>query len=151
MAPGPTAQLLLSSGIYAQKWLTAVAQPRRQAIDSEMHRALRALVGLAAPETPKQLDLQVVQRVEIGKAVTQALGERRVVVQQLALASDHEQCIERALMLVGNPAENTLAYGCDNGGGTHASAAATLKSVWKGTGALPVPMAPCAPTIASAR
>ena len=48
---------------------TRVAQARSDAVDADVDAALHALVGLAFAVAPHQLHLQVVQRVDVGKAV----------------------------------------------------------------------------------
>jgi hypothetical protein len=49
--------------------LAAVAQPRGYAIDGQMYCPHHELVGIAAPMTLQELDLYVVERIKIRKAV----------------------------------------------------------------------------------
>ena len=66
----------------------------------------RALVGLPAAIAAQQLDLQVVQRVEVGKAVADAARERRIVVEQRRLPRDREHVRDRARVLGGDARED---------------------------------------------
>src|SRR4051812_21179009 len=48
---------------------TGVAQPRGEPVDGEVDAAFHAVLRVARPMAPQQLELQVVQRVEVGEAV----------------------------------------------------------------------------------
>ena len=52
---------------------------------------------LARAEAPQRLDLQVVERVDVGAAVAEAARELRVVLQQLALPGDRQQVLDGPL------------------------------------------------------
>src|SRR5690606_23125900 len=77
---------------WRARWRSAgVAQPRRDSVDGEVDGAAYARIGLAmavalrgAP-TADQFDLQVVQRVDVGKALAQRGQQHGVVGQQVAL------------------------------------------------------------------
>ena len=58
---------------------------------------------------PQQLDLQVVERIEIRKAVADAPREGRIVVEQRRLPRDREHVPDRARVLGGDPPEDRLA------------------------------------------
>src|SRR5207253_5643301 len=58
--------------------LTAVAKPRRKAVDRQVDATLGALVGLAGSVPAQQLDLQMIERIEIRKAIANAALERRI-------------------------------------------------------------------------
>ena len=49
--------------------LPCIAQSRRNPVDADVNPALHPLVGPAVPVAADQLDLQVVQRVDVGEAV----------------------------------------------------------------------------------
>ncbi len=61
---------------------TAIAQSSRDAVDAEMNIAPDAFVAVTAPVAFDQFDLQVVQRVHIGKAVANRAGQYGIVFQQ---------------------------------------------------------------------
>ena len=73
----------------AQKHLsTRIPQPCRNAVDTDVDTALHALVGQASAVAADQLDLQVVQRVDVGESVSDRAVERRVAGQAVFLACD---------------------------------------------------------------
>ena len=47
-----------------------------------MNRALGFIVGLPGPITAQQIDLQMIQRIEIGKPVANTTRQGRVVFQE---------------------------------------------------------------------
>src|SRR5690348_17482915 len=51
---------------------TGVAQPRRKPVDREVDAALHALLGAARAVALQQLQLQVVERVEVGEEIGRA-------------------------------------------------------------------------------
>ena len=71
--------------------LPGVAQPRRDAIDGNMDPALNPLVSLARAVAANQFHLQVVQRINLGKAVANRALQRGVAGQTLALTGDLAQ------------------------------------------------------------
>src|SRR5574337_2083879 len=77
----------------------AVAQPRREAVDRQVDRALRAQIGLARAVAAQELDLQVIERIEIRKAVANAARKRRVLFEQRLLSGDREIVRARARVL----------------------------------------------------
>src|ERR1700716_4362165 len=66
----------------------AVAQARGEPVDRQMYSALDELIGLARAIATQQLDLQVIERIEIGEAIANASRKRRIVVKERRLASD---------------------------------------------------------------
>jgi hypothetical protein len=56
-----------------------------------MDRPPRPLVRLPAAMAAQELDLQVVERIEIGEAVADAPREDRIVVEERPLARDRER------------------------------------------------------------
>src|SRR5688572_25066968 len=80
----------------------AVAQPCVDAIDGQVDGAYRARVAVATAVAPQQRDLQVVQRVEVGKAVADRAGERGVVGEELARPGDGEELALRLLPFAGD-------------------------------------------------
>ena len=72
-----------------------------------MDRALRTHVGLPAAVTVQQFDLQVIERIEVGKAVAYAPREDRVVVQQALVPGDREHLSHRRLVLGGDAVSYT--------------------------------------------
>ena len=55
-----------------------------------MDAALDAVVGLAAAVAAQQFELQVVERIEVGQAVADGVGERRVVGEQRIAPGDRQ-------------------------------------------------------------
>src|SRR6476646_7129145 len=88
--------------------LSAVTKARRQPVDRQVYRALRPYVGRACTIAPQQLDLQMVERIEIRKAVADAARERRIVVEQRRLLRDREEVRNRARMLVADASEDRV-------------------------------------------
>ena len=54
----------------------------------------------------QELDLQVVERIEIGKAVSNAPREDRIIVEKRRLSRDSERVPDRARVLFGDPRED---------------------------------------------
>src|SRR5438093_3055515 len=88
---------------------SAVPQAGRDAVDRQMDRASRADVGVAGAIAAEQLDLQVFQRVEIGKAVADAALERWVVLEQRRLLRDRQAMPNAPLVLARDPREDRVA------------------------------------------
>src|SRR5947207_2046066 len=57
---------------------TRVAEARGESIDRQMDAGLHAVVGVAGAVAAQELELQVVQRIEIGQPVAQRTRKRRV-------------------------------------------------------------------------
>ena len=68
-----------------------VPEPGGDAVDRHVDAALDAGVLAALAVAVQQLDLDVVERVEIGEAVADRALEERIGVEQLVLAGDLEQ------------------------------------------------------------
>src|SRR5688572_27082434 len=79
---------------------TGVAQPRGEAVDGKVDAALHALLRVARAVAPQQLELQVVQRVEVGKAVADRARERGIRRQESVGAGDGEERRHGRLVLV---------------------------------------------------
>jgi hypothetical protein len=83
--------------------LPRIPQPRRQTVDRDVDAALdaveRRIVLAARAVAPHQLDLQVIQRVEVRKAVLDRTRERGVVREAMALAGDARERGVRPLPL----------------------------------------------------
>jgi hypothetical protein len=73
--------------------LTAVAQPGSDAVDRQMDAAGDPLVGFAGAVALEQLDLQVVQRVHVGRAQLQRTLEHRIVGEEIVLFEDGQQVL----------------------------------------------------------
>src|SRR6266571_7941344 len=79
--------------------LAAVAQTGCDAVDRQVNPGndiLRRVTGAVALQ---QLDLHVVERIEIGKAVADRAGQERVALKQAPLSGDRQQCLDRRLPL----------------------------------------------------
>src|ERR671912_1823840 len=55
---------------------TAVAQAGGQTVDGQVNGAPRPLVGLPRTYAAKQLNLQVVERIQVGKAIAETARKR---------------------------------------------------------------------------
>src|SRR5690348_4357151 len=88
----------------------AVAQSRGEAVDGEMDRAPGAGIGVAGAIAAQELDLQVIERVEIGKAVADAARERGIVLEQRRLTRDGEEMAQRERVLVANAGEYCVTH-----------------------------------------
>src|SRR5215213_5390553 len=64
--------------------LAAVAQSCGNPVDRQMDALDDALVGVAGAVALQQLKLHVIERIDVGKAVADSAGERRVAFQQCA-------------------------------------------------------------------
>src|SRR6185437_5108436 len=82
---------------------------RSEPVDRQMDRAPRPVVGLAGAVAAQKLDLQMVERIEIGEALANAAFEGRVVLEQRLLARDGKRMAHGERVLVGDPAKNVLA------------------------------------------
>src|SRR5712692_2626060 len=89
--------------------LAAVSQAGRNAVDGEVDRAQQARVAAAGAVAAQQLDLQVVERVEVGKAVADRARQGRVVGEQLGMPGDRREPAARALPLLRDAAEDFAA------------------------------------------
>ena len=69
--------LKVSGEIY--QGLTGIPQPRRNPVDRQMDAALRPLISNTRAVSAYEFDLQMVQRIDIGKAVFDGSGQRSVV------------------------------------------------------------------------
>jgi phosphatidylserine/phosphatidylglycerophosphate/cardiolipin synthase-like enzyme len=87
----------------------AVAQSRGDAVDGQVDAALHALVGLAGAVAAQQLDLDVVQRIEVGEAVADRALQQRIEVEQFLLAGDRQQRGDRGLPFGLDAREDGLA------------------------------------------
>src|SRR6478735_3742839 len=72
-----------------------VAQSGRDAIDRDEQRALHAVVRVARAQAPQELDLQVVERVDVGAPVADRARERWIALEQSLGALDCEQVVYR--------------------------------------------------------
>src|SRR5260221_4680309 len=90
--------------------LSAVAQSRGDAIDREMDRALGALISITGAVTAQQLDLQVVERVEIGKTVSYRARERGVSRKKISRLCDREQPAAREFPLFAQALPHAFAH-----------------------------------------
>src|SRR5438105_6629786 len=79
--------------------LAAVAKPGGDAVDGEMDGAQQPLVLALGAMASQELDLQVVERIEIGEAVADRAGEGWVLCQKFALPGDRREKAPRALPL----------------------------------------------------
>ena len=69
----------------------AVAQPCGDTVDRDQDPALGLLVGLACAPAPQELDLEVVERRDIGEAVRDGARQRRIVGKPAGLLHDAVQ------------------------------------------------------------
>ena len=74
-----------------------------------MDAALDPRVGLPRAVAPYQFDLQVMQRIDVGKAVANGSLKRGVVGQALPVAGDAGKRAGRTVPFKFNKLENTLA------------------------------------------
>ena len=74
-----------------------VAQPRRNPVDRQVDTALRPFVAGARAVSANQFDLQMVQGIDVRKAVFDLPGQRIVVGQALFVTSDPLQGIGCAM------------------------------------------------------
>ena len=72
-------------------------QARCNAVDGQVNAALHPLVILTLAVAANQLHLQMVQRVDVGKAVAHRARQRRVAGQAVFLARDLGQRIHCAM------------------------------------------------------
>src|SRR6185437_11751867 len=69
----------------------AIAQARRNAVDGDLDATQDLLVRILRAVFLQQLDLNVIERIEIGKAVADRTLQQRVALQQPLLPHDIEQ------------------------------------------------------------
>jgi hypothetical protein len=62
--------------------LATVAQPCGYPVDGQMDCLHHALVGIARAVTLQQLDLYMVERIEVGKAVLDRARQQGIAVEQ---------------------------------------------------------------------
>ena len=74
--------------LFTAARLARVAQACRYAVDGDMDAALHPLIRLARAVASHQFDLQVVQRVNVRKAVADGVLQGGVVRQALLVAGD---------------------------------------------------------------
>src|ERR1700730_7026118 len=80
----------------------AVAQARGEPVDRQMYPALDELIGLARAIATQQLDLEMIERIEIGEAIANAPRKRRIVVKERRLAGDRVHQFDGPPMFPGN-------------------------------------------------
>src|SRR6476620_2979948 len=90
--------------------LAAVAEAGCEPVDRQVYRTLRTHIGRACTIAAQELDLEVIERIEVRKAVADASRKRRIVVEQRRLLRDREEVRDRAGMLVADAAEDRVAY-----------------------------------------
>ena len=61
--------------------LAAIAQTSGDAVDRQVEGAFHPLVLVAGAQPAYEFNLQVIQRVEVGKAVADRPGEQRIALQ----------------------------------------------------------------------
>ena len=91
-----------------------VAQARRNAVDGDVDAALDALIRCGLVPKPfavaaNQFNLQMVQRIQIGKPVLDGALQRRIASQALLVPGDQHECCCHAVPLGLNQAENLAA------------------------------------------
>src|ERR1700681_2318333 len=86
----------------------AVAQARGEPVDRQMYSALGELIGLARAIATQQLDLEVIERIEIGEAIANASRQRRIVVKERRLAGNRVHQFDGPPMLRGNSRKNLV-------------------------------------------
>ena len=79
--------------------LAAVAEAGCEPVDRQVYRTLRPHIGRARTIAAQELDLEVIERIEVRKAVADASRKRRIVVEQRRLLRDREEVRDRAGML----------------------------------------------------
>ena len=84
-------------------------QARRDAVDADVDAALHPLIGEARPVAPYQFDLQVMQRIDVRKAVPDGARKRRIGLQSLPLPGDAVECIDCRLPLGFDRCKDALA------------------------------------------
>ena len=89
--------------------LSRITHPRRNTVDGQMNAVLHAVIRLPRTPAAHQLNLQVVERVDIGKAVANGTCQCRVVGQAVFVTGDVGQRLHRALPFRLNRAKNAFA------------------------------------------
>src|SRR5439155_10747054 len=85
-----------------------IPQPRRQSVNGEVDAALHALVGVARAMAAQELELEVVEGVEVGEAVADRAGERRIRFEEGRGAGDLEERLRRRVELGRDAPEDRL-------------------------------------------
>ncbi len=88
---------------------TGIPQPRRNPINSEMNPAPKAHILIPCAMPLEQFHLQVIQRIEIRKAVLNRPSEQRIVSKTLSLASNLGKHVRSPLILSDDLVEHDLA------------------------------------------
>src|SRR5262249_30114493 len=88
--------------------LPAVAQAGRDAVDAEVDAFHRSRVAFAGAVALDQLDLNVMQRVDVGEAVADRAGEQRICFQQGFLPGDRQQDLDRIVPFGAQPGEHMV-------------------------------------------
>src|SRR4029453_4542341 len=101
LPPVTSAILSLNSMVRSSstKLLATVTQARGDAIDAEMDALHDLGRGVAGAMAAQQLDLHVVQRVDVGKAVADRGRQQRVGLEQGVLARDRQHRVHPGLPL----------------------------------------------------
>jgi hypothetical protein len=89
--------------------LPAVAQSGGDAVDRQVNSGNDVVVGVAGPITFQELDLHVVERIEIGEAVTDRARQERIAFEQGLLAHDRQKCVDHALPFRAQPGKDAVA------------------------------------------
>ena len=96
----PVLQLLRSSF-----YIRCFSDPP-QAVDRQVDHPQEPFVSLAGAVAAQELDLHVVERIEVGKAVADRARKRRVVGEQLLVSGDRGEPLSRAMPFFRNPCED---------------------------------------------
>src|SRR6185312_16539494 len=89
----------------------AIAQAGGYAVDGELDPGQHLLARRARAIELHELDLHVVERIEIGKAVADRPVEQRIALEQLRLLHDRVEGLDRIAPFARNAGEDSFAHG----------------------------------------
>ncbi len=89
--------------------LTGVAQAGSNAVDGDVDAASQAFVGIAAAMALEQLDLQVIERIHVGRAQLQGTAKLRVVAEKIVLFQNAQQMVACERPFATNLRKDTFA------------------------------------------
>ena len=88
-----------------------VSQRGGDAVDGEVDTAFHEDVVVAGASTPEHGDLQVMQRVEVGKPVADTPGQPWIVAEERRAAGDGQDVSDGSFVLVDETTNATVAAG----------------------------------------
>src|SRR6185437_11703310 len=109
--PVYTLHHLLYPPAYAGVLSPRIAERRRDRVDGQVDSVAKLLAALAGTNPLQQLDLKQVQGLDVGEPQEDRILERRIALQQPALAGHLQEAIVAALPFLADPAEQ-VDSGC---------------------------------------